>query len=106
MVESQGYEVSNDLMVRAFGFAHGIIKELCHAQIDFLREYTKIHALPTTELTIIDTDPEIIEKVKNVVTESEVLSLYHLGKLEFHDALHDLVESVSERLVVDWVSSS
>ena len=104
MVESQGYEVSNDLMVRAFGFAHSIIKDLCKAQQDFMVEYTKVYALPETELTIIDTDPEVIEKVKNIVTESEVLALYHLGKLEFHDALHDLVEVTAQKLVTKWQS--
>lgn len=98
MVESQGKEVSNDLMVRAFEFAHSIIKELCHAQKDFLAEYTKIHALPETELTVVDTDPEVIEKVKGIVTEEEITALYNLGKLEFHDALHDLVEAVAVKL--------
>ncbi len=98
MVESQGYEVNNDLMVRAFEYAHGIIKELCHAQVDFMEEYTRIHVLPTTELKVIDTDPEIIDRVKQLVTESEVLSLYNLGKLEFHDALHDLVEATAIKL--------
>lgn len=98
MVESQGKEVSNDLMIRAFGFAHGIIREFCQAQNDFLTEYTKVHALPETTLTVIDTDVTVIENVKNIVTEEEIVALYHLGKLEFHDALHDLVETVSERL--------
>lgn len=98
MVESQGFEVSNELMVRAFEYAHSIIRDLCTAQGDFLSEYTKIHALPETTITIIDTDPEVIEKVKNIVTEEEVIALYNLGKLEFHDALHDLVEIVAARI--------
>lgn len=106
MVESQGSEVSNDLMVRAFEFAHSIIKELCHAQTEFLTEYKKVHVLPETTLTVVDTDTEVLEKVHTLVTESEVLALYGLGKLEFHDALHDLIENVAEKLVVDWVSSS
>jgi polyribonucleotide nucleotidyltransferase len=101
MVESQGTEVSNELMVKAFEFAHGIIKEFCHAQKDFLTEYTKVYTLPETELTVVDTDPEVIEKVKNIVTEEEIKALYNLGKLEFHDALHDLVESVAEKLGYD-----
>jgi polyribonucleotide nucleotidyltransferase len=102
MVESQGNEVSNDLMVKAFEYAHAIIKELCMAQKDFLAEYTKVHALPTTELTVIDTDEEVIVKVKNLVTEEEIQALYNLGKLEFHDALHDLVESVALKLGIWW----
>lgn len=101
MVESQGTEVSNELMVKAFEFAHSIIKEFCHAQKDFLAEYTKVYTLPETELTVVDTDPEVIEKVKGIVSEEEIKALYNLGKLEFHDALHDLVESVAEKLGYD-----
>ena len=56
MVESQGQEVRNDLMVKAFEYAHTIIRELCNAQKNFMLEYTKIHALPETTLTVIDTD--------------------------------------------------
>ena len=106
MVESQGSEVSNELMVKAFEYAHGIIRELCTAQKDFVEIYKKVHTLPETTLTIIDTDPEVIEKVKNIVTESEILALYNLGKLEFHDAMHDLVEATAIKLVNTWVSSS
>jgi len=64
MVESQGSEVSNDLMIKAFEYAHAIIKDLCKAQQDFLAAYTAVHAPPATELTVIDTDAEVIEKVK------------------------------------------
>lgn len=101
MVESQGQEVSNELMVRAFEFAHSIIREICHAENDFLATYATVHALPTTELTVVDTDPEVIEKVKDLVSEDEIRSLYNLGKLEFHDALHDLVVVVAEKLWYD-----
>lgn len=101
MVESQGTEVSNDLMVQAFEFAHAIIKDFCKAQRDFVAEYTKVHALPTPELTVVETDSEVLEKVHALVTEAEILALYNLGKLEFHDAIHDLVESVAERLGYD-----
>jgi polyribonucleotide nucleotidyltransferase len=52
MVESQGQEVSNELMVRAFEYAHEIVKSLCNAQIDFVAEYKKIHALPITTITV------------------------------------------------------
>jgi polyribonucleotide nucleotidyltransferase len=40
------------------------------------------------------------------VTEAEIVALYNLGKLEFHDALHDLVESVAERLGYDEESNT
>lgn len=98
MVESQGSEVKNELMVRAFEYAHSIIKDLCKSQIDFLDAYKKVHALPETTLTVIDTDETVIESVKNLISESEIQSLYNLGKLEFHDAMHDLVEATAEKL--------
>jgi polyribonucleotide nucleotidyltransferase len=106
MVESQGQEVSNELMVRAFEYAHGIIKELCAAQKDFVSKYTKVHVLPETKLTVIDTDLEFIEKVKNLITEDQIKALYNLGKLEFHDAMHSLVESTGVKLDYDKESNT
>jgi polyribonucleotide nucleotidyltransferase len=106
MVESQGYEVSNELMVKAFEYAHSIIRELCHAQKDFMETYMRTYALPETTLTVVDTDNEVLAKVRTIVTEAQIKAVYNLGKLEFHDAMHDLVESVKMRLVSEFVSSS
>jgi polyribonucleotide nucleotidyltransferase len=98
MVESQGSEVSNDLMVRAFEFAHSLIKDLCEAQISFLELYKQSHSLPEITLTVVDTDETVLKSVQELVSEEEIQKLYGLGKLEFHDAIHDLVESVATRL--------
>ncbi len=101
MVESQGQEVSNELMVRAFEYAHEIVKSLCNAQIDFVAEYQKIHALPTITLTVGEMDTETVARVRDTVTETDIQAVYGLGKLEFHDAMHDLVEVVAEKLGYD-----
>lgn len=98
MVESQGSEVSNDLMVRAFEYAHNIIREICQAEIDFLAYYQESYILPNTTLTIIDTDSTTLEQVRAVITETDIRTLYGLGKLEFHDAIHDLVEKTTVTL--------
>ncbi len=98
MVESQGSEVSNELMLKAFQYAHSIIKELCYAQMDFLAEYKKVHALPETELTVVETDTSVLESVKKLITEEQIKAVYGLGKLEFHDAIHDLVEHTAAKL--------
>ncbi len=98
MVESQWFEVSNDLMVKAFEYAHSVIKDLCHAQQDFMTAYTAVHQLPETKLTVVDIDQEVLNKVHALVTENEIRRLYELGKLEFHDAMHDLVELIAGRL--------
>ncbi len=101
MVESQGFEVANDLMVKAFEYAHAIIKELCHAQVDFMKEYSLIHALPSIELKVVDTDSEVLARVHDLITEEQIRAVYNLWKLEFHDALHDLVEKTAEALGYD-----
>jgi polyribonucleotide nucleotidyltransferase len=101
MVESQGQEVSNELMVRAFEYAHEIVKSLCNAQIDFVAEYKKVHALPTTTLTVGEMDIETVARVRDTVTETDIQAVYGLGKLEFHDAMHDLVDAVAEKLGYD-----
>lgn len=93
-------------MVKAFEYAHALIKDFCKAQIDFLEVYMKIHTLPETKLTIVDTEPEILTKVHTLVTENEVQRLYGLGKLEFHDAIHDLVELIAARLNYDKESNT
>ena len=98
MVESQGSEVSNELMIRAFEYAHAIIRELCNAQLDFVEQYKEVHALPTTTLTIGEIDASVESQVQDLVTEDEIKLLYGLGKLEFHDALHDLVENIAEKM--------
>ena len=98
MVESQGQEVSNELMVRAFAYAHDIVRSLCTAQLDFVTEYKKVHALPITTITVWETDTDTVAKVRDTVTEADIQAVYGLGKLEFHDAMHDLVEIVAEKL--------
>jgi hypothetical protein len=35
------------------------------------------------------------------VTETDILGVYGLGKIEFHDAMHDLVDAVAEKLGYD-----
>jgi polyribonucleotide nucleotidyltransferase len=41
MVESQSKEVSDDDMMKSLEFAHGIIKTICKAQLDFIADYEK-----------------------------------------------------------------
>jgi polyribonucleotide nucleotidyltransferase len=106
MVESQGSEVSNELMVRAFEYAHAIVKSLCTAQIDFVEEYKQIHALPTTTLTVGTIDEDTQRMVQSIISEEDVRLVYGLGKLEFHDAMHDLIDEVAEKLGYDKESNT
>ena len=79
-------------MVRAFEFAHAVIQDLCRAQLDFMNEYSRVYTLPISEIRVIDTDPEVLERVHALVTEEDILAVYNLGKMEFHDAIHDLAQ--------------
>lgn len=94
MVESQGNEVNNDLMVKAFEYAHSIIKNLCTAQKDFLAEYMKIHILPKTKLAIVGINPQVVTIVRWVIKDEDIQKLYWLWKLEFHDAVKEIVDSI------------
>lgn len=95
MVESQGKEVDNEMMIRAFEFGHGIIRELCEAQTDFLSAYTAAYAIPTMNLAISEENPEVAAFVGNHLESSDFDRLYGLGKIEFHDAIGELVDRLA-----------
>lgn len=105
MVESQGKEVDNDLMIRAFEFAQKIITDFCHAQNDFLQKYQKTHSLPSVELVIAEENPLVAENVKNLVLQADIDALYGLGKIEFHDAIGDLVEKIALQIAKNFDES-
>lgn len=97
MVESQGQEIDDATMLKAFEFAHELIKELCAAQTDFVAEYKKSHALPEFRFTVRETDAELEAFVLETVTDELVAPLFNTGKAEFHDRLHDLEDAVVEK---------
>jgi len=93
-------------MVRAFEYAHSIVKTLCQAQLDFVEEYKQIHVLPTIALTVGTIDEGTQNLVQSIITEDDIRLVYGLGKLEFHDAIHDLVDEVAEKLGYDKESNT
>lgn len=101
MVESQGKEVDNELMVRAFEFGNKIIVELCEAQNNFLTKYRAVHTIPEVELAIAEDNIEVATFVQNHLEKSDIDGLYGLGKIEFHDALGELVEKIAIKIVED-----
>lgn len=90
MVESQGREVSDENMLKAFEYAHALIKELSKAQEDFIAAYRESHGIRELTLSVKEKSLETYEAVKKVITPDQIGALFNLGKLEFHDALHDL----------------
>jgi len=87
MVESQGKEVDESVMIRAFEFAHSLVRDLIQAQYDFIEAYKAVHTLPEVILSIKSIDESLFERVDRYVTDEKIASLYHVGKTEFHDRL-------------------
>jgi polyribonucleotide nucleotidyltransferase len=95
MVESQAREVNEETVLKAFDFAHAIVKDLCNAQIDFVKEYSLIHPLPTkSKLIVKSLSKELYAKIEGFVTEDKMTPLYRVSKTEFHEQLHSLSEEV------------
>ena len=94
MVESQALEIDESTMSRAFSYAHGVVQEICRAQLDFLTEYQKTHALPVVALSLKEDDENLKAQVAMLVNEERVRPLFFTGKTEFYDRLHDLEQSV------------
>lgn len=92
MVESQAKEADNETMVRAFEFAHSIIREFCAAQVDFIKKYQEVYPIPEIKLEIAESNPEIADFVTECVTTDDMNGLYGLGKIEFHNTVEALVE--------------
>ena len=106
MVESQGKEVSNDLMVRAFAYAHSIVKELCDAQKDFVSLFQRSYEFPLASLVIHENESWLIGKIGTLLTEAEMQGLYWLGKIEFHDVVASLYERVKTHLMTEWMDGT
>jgi polyribonucleotide nucleotidyltransferase len=64
MVESQGQEVDDKTVLKAFEFAHGIIKELCKAQLDFVANYSLVHPLPKSKIIIKTLSETLYKKIE------------------------------------------
>lgn len=94
MVESQAQEVDEATMSKAFVFAHGIVQELCRAQLDYLTEYQKVHALPVIELSLKLDDEILKAQVASLITEERIRPLFFTGKTEFYDRLSELEAAV------------
>jgi polyribonucleotide nucleotidyltransferase len=98
MVESQAQQVDDETMLKAFEYAHSIIKDLCNAQLDFVAVYSAKYPLPASKIIMKEAHPDLYTKIKEVLTADKMQSLYGVSKLEFHDALHHLEDEVKAAL--------
>ncbi|MDD5377337.1 MAG: polyribonucleotide nucleotidyltransferase [Candidatus Gracilibacteria bacterium] len=94
MVESQGKEVDESVMIRAFEFAHALVRDFVSAQRDFVAHYSKTYPITEQKLTIGEDNAELKDVIDALITDERITKLYHLGKTDFHHALVTLEEEM------------
>ncbi|MCH8518737.1 polyribonucleotide nucleotidyltransferase [Candidatus Gracilibacteria bacterium] len=99
MVEAGANEVSNTEMLDILAKAHNIIKELCEAQLDFLKDYKSRFGIKTITPSFNLPDESLYHKVQDFLTEEKLEVLYHKGKKEFHLELDTLDVLTKEYLL-------
>jgi len=100
MVEAGANEVSNDQMLAALSHAHGLVKDLCNAQLDFIADYEKQFGdIRKIEPTLNNPDVSLQEKVGAYLTEEKLEALYNKGKKDFQKELDGLDEETKNYLL-------
>lgn len=98
MVESQGQEVDEATMLRAFEFAHAIVREFIKAQKDFITLYHTAHPILKQKLYVKSHNDELKDQIDALITDKRITELYHLGKSDFHTALTVLEDEIKASL--------
>nr|MDD3720630.1 polyribonucleotide nucleotidyltransferase [Candidatus Gracilibacteria bacterium] len=99
MVEAESKEVSDDEMMKGLEFAHNIIKKICEAELDFIKNYEKTFGICKVEEFYNKPDETLYSSVKEFLTEDKLEGLYNIGKHEFQEALNKLDNDVKEFLI-------
>ena len=81
-------------MIRAFEFAHALVRDLVAAQKDFVVHYGKTHPISEKKLFAVEDKTELKDKIDTLITDERITKLYHLGKTDFHHALVALEEEM------------
>jgi len=103
MVEAGANEVSNTQMLDALWYAHGLIKEMCAAQNDFLQLFeTQYGAIQKIEPSFNNPDVSLYEKVQAFLTDDKLEELYGKWKKEFQKVLDNLDIDTKEYLLNEW----
>lgn len=99
MVEAEASEVSDEDMMKTLEFAHKIIKKICEAQIDFIKEYTDKFGICEVKEYYNKPDETLYSSVKEYLTEEKLNSLYETWKHEFQEVLNGFDNDVKEYLL-------
>lgn len=101
MVESSWKEVSQNEMIEWLKFAFNIIKDLCNAQNDFIKDYKKQFWSFEIKQYYNLVDENLFDKVASFLTNEKLELLYGLGKKDFQYQLDKFTLEVKEFL---WIN--
>jgi len=93
MVEAGAKELPQDIMLKAIEVGHEQIKKLCGLQKELLSQFE----IPELECSYREINPETEKAVREVITNEMIDGLYGKSKLELHDELTKIEESVAEK---------
>lgn len=99
MVEAQSNEVSDEEMMKSLEFAHKVIKQLCEAQIDYIKDYTTKFWICEVKEYYNKPDETLYASVKEYLTEEKLNSLYETWKHEFQEVLNRFDVEVRDYLI-------
>lgn len=103
MVEAWAKEVTDKEMLDALEYTHTIIKEICNAQIDYIKAYEKEFWIPEVKVVYNLPNELLYEKIRWFLTDEKLEDLYWKWKKEFQKVLDRFDEEVKAE-VRKWES--
>lgn len=98
MVEAEANQVSDEDMVASLEKAHEIIKTICNAQLDYMKEYEAQFGIPEPKIAFNTPDESLFQKVADYLSEDKLEALYNKGKKDFQKVLDAFDVEVKEYL--------
>ncbi len=92
MVEAEAKEVTEEVLLEALELAHKHIKEICQFQLDYAAQFD----IKKLEAEVVVPDEALVEKVKGMVSDSDLDGVVGPTKTEVKSKLHDIEEKVFE----------
>lgn len=99
MVEAGAKEASEADMLALLAYAHTLIKEMCHAQNDFMALCKATYGSTSVKEFYNNPDESLYEKVEQFLTEEKLEVLYGKGKKEFQSVLDTLDDETKDYLI-------
>jgi len=95
MIEGGGEEIQEDDLVAAMKFAHEACARLVDAQIELRKQL----GLPDKTVELKESDTSLLDAARDAAGPELSDALLISGKLERHDAVNDIKDSLNEKLL-------